>query len=230
MTRFRQVFSNANVVLPVVHVVSAPQALDNTLIARQAGADGVFLINHDIPYTDLLKAHSHVASAVPDFWIGVNCLDLEPGDVFQHLGPRVAGVWVDNAGIEETADTQAHAHAIESARSASRWTGLYFGGVAFKYQRTVKDVAAAARAAVPFMDVVTTSGPATGQAADPAKISDMRTGAVDAPLALASGITPENLSVYLPFANCFLVATGICRSLDRLDPDRVKALVAGARV
>jgi predicted TIM-barrel enzyme len=51
----------------------------------------------------------------------------------------------------------------------------------------------------------------------------------DAPLAIASGVTPENVPDYLPWADCFLVATGISYTFDELDPDRVRDLVQVVR-
>ena len=51
----------------------------------------------------------------------------------------------------------------------------------------------------------------------------------DTPLAIASGITPENVEVYLPFADSFLVATGISRSFTELDPSKVRMLVQRVR-
>jgi protein-tyrosine-phosphatase len=79
------------------------------------------------------------------------------------------------------------------------------------------------------MDVVTTSGPGTGEAADRAKIAALRSGAPDAPLAIASGITPENVRRYADLADCFLVASGISESFAELDPGRTAALVERVR-
>ena len=56
----------------------------------------------------------------------------------------------------------------------------------------------AARNAMPYMDVVTTSGPGTGKAAAPEKIRTIRQAIGDKPLAIASGVTPENVPDYLP--------------------------------
>jgi predicted TIM-barrel enzyme len=47
----------------------------------------------------------------------------------------------------------------------------------------------------------------------------------DCPLAIASGITPENVADYLEVADCFLVATGINASWTELDPLLVRKLV-----
>ncbi|MCD4652389.1 hypothetical protein K8T06_00460 [bacterium] len=51
----------------------------------------------------------------------------------------------------------------------------------------------------------------------------------DFPFAIASGITTENVSDYLPFADCFLVVTGINRDFHNLDPDQVRELVDKVR-
>ena len=88
---------------------------------------------------------------------------------------------------------------------------MYFGGTAFKKQREVApdDYFAAASRAVDCMDVVTTSGIATGHSADLSKISTFRRACEDAPLAIASGITPDNALDYAADVDAFLVATGV---------------------
>jgi len=75
------------------------------------------------------------------------------------------------------------------------------------------------------MDVVTTSGPGTGEAASVSKIRAMKAALGDFPLAIASGITPENVGPYLGVADCFLVATGISADFSDFDPLRIRALM-----
>lgn len=229
MQRFAQVFQRLPVILPVIHVESLDQALQNARIARAAGCDGLFLINHRDSYADLLAIHGAVHAEYPDWWIGVNCLDIAPWQVFDVIDQRVAGVWVDNAGIDEAAESQDFAERVARARENSSWPGLYFGGVAFKYQRPVSDLARAARLATGYVDVVTTSGPGTGQAAHVGKIRTMKEAIGDFPLAIASGISTQNVHHYLGISDCFLVATGISKSWTELDPKRVANLMLHAR-
>jgi hypothetical protein len=229
MTRFADVFPRRPAILPVIHVESADQALRNAGIARGAGCDGVFLINHAGPCPDLLAVHQVVATEFPGWWIGVNCLDMAPASLFAVIGQEVSGVWVDNAGIDDSSDSQDVAEHIALARRASGWQGLYFGGVAFKYQRPVADLERASVLATRYMDVLTTSGPGTGQAAQVAKIQTMRQAIGDFPLAIASGITPENAGDYAAISDCFLVATGISKNWRELDPERVRKLVTIVR-
>jgi len=229
LSMFRQVFSSRHVVLPVIHVESLEQAQRNVQVSRDAGADGVFLINHGMPDRSLLAIHETVADAHPEWWVGVNCLGLMPEQVFREVSPKVSGVWVDNAGIVEDRDTQEYAERVLASRQACAPDCLYFGGVAFKYQRHVDDLEAAGRIAARYMDVVTTSGVGTGEAAAEEKIRRLKAALGEAPLAIASGVTPDNVTHYLPFAEALLVATGISRSFTELDPGLVQALIRRVR-
>jgi predicted TIM-barrel enzyme len=140
------------------------------------------------------------------------------------------GLWVDNAMIDERSADQPEADLIAAARAASGWNGLYFGGVAFKYQRQVGDLERAAQIASRYLEVVTTSGAGTGIPAEIDKLQRMKAALGATPLAVASGITPENVANYLPCVDCFLVATGISRSWTELDSDKLARLVKAISV
>ncbi len=223
------------VVTPVVHVLDRAQALANVAHVAKLGAAGVFLINHDFPVAEFLPILRDVRKACPDIWMGVNFL-AQPGRVaFPILGRlaqegcQIDAYWADDACMDERQSSQFEAEAIAAIRAASGWQGMYFGGVCFKKQRPVDPAynEHSARIALPFMDVVTTSGVATGHAADMTKISDFRRGLGQAPLAIASGITPDNAAHYAADVDCFLVATGINRTGDfyNIDPARLSALL-----
>ena len=102
MLRFYKVFKNRHVVLPVIHVESQDQALRNTARAKDNGCDGVFLINHGMDSYELLKIQAECRKIWPEYFIGVNCLELGTS-IFNHVDlSTVSGVWTDNAGINET--------------------------------------------------------------------------------------------------------------------------------
>ena len=225
MNTYRQVFHTRHTVLPVIHSESLDQTLRNAEMAYTARCPGVFLINHEMGYRDLLIIHQAVCRRFPKWWVGVNCLDLSPTEVFQRVSQEVAGIWVDNSLIDERNEKQPLADMVAEAREGSGWHGLYFGGVAFKYQRPVADLAGAARIAANYMNVITSSGPGTGMAAYPEKFEAMKRAIGDTPLAIASGITPENVHEYLGVADCFLVATGISKSFTELEPMKLQALI-----
>jgi predicted TIM-barrel enzyme len=77
------------------------------------------------------------------------------------------------------------------------------------------------------MDVNCTSGPGTGQQADPEKVATMRAAVGHgAAIALASGVTADNVHHYLPYVNAYLVGTGIEHAFGVLDPGKTAALQA----
>lgn len=238
----RQAFKNtfkstAPVVLPVIHVLDNEQAERNATIARDTGCPGVFLINHDFPYTQFLPIIRHVRQQLPDFWIGVNFLAVTGIGAFPVLaelsdnGCRVDAYWADDARIDESrsTDDQIEAKNIQQTRNDCGWNGLYFGGTAFKKQREVHpdDYRKSATIAQNYMDVVTTSGIATGHSADHSKMQIFRDACGDSPVALASGVTPENIMDYRPWVDAVLVATGINVKDDfyNIDPSRLATLL-----
>lgn len=228
-------------VLPVIHVLDEAQAERNVAVAMAEGAQGVFLINHDFGVDAFLPIIRHVRARYPALWLGVNFLAVTGRDAFPVLaelardGCQVDAYWADDARIDERAgaDDQAGAEAIRDARQSSGWSGLYFGGTAFKKQRPVaaRDYAAAAGTAGRYMDVVTTSGVATGEAAELAKIAAFRAALGDGALAVASGVEPGNIAEYAGDVDAVLVATGINRKDDfyNIDPGRLRALLRNAR-
>ncbi len=226
MSQYRTVFPKQHTLIVVVHVRDREQALRNVLTARDQGADGVFLINHLTNHLHLLNCFRYVKAQCPDFWIGLNCLGIDRFTTLKQLPLEAQGFWVDNAQIDlEQMYPDCEAREFAERRAQSGKQALYFGGVAFKYQRNSIDPAKEAALAVPFVDVVTTSGDGTGIAANIHKIQWMKEAIGDHPLAIASGITPENVGDYLPHADCFLVASGISLSETELDPQRVRELV-----
>jgi len=208
------VFKNKKIVLPVIHVQSFEQAKNNIEICQEHGADGCFLIGHEVSDADLIGISYELSSDVEDFWMGINCLASSPAEAIRDAS-FMDGVWTDNAF-----DSQ-----IETV-----YNGIYFGGVAFKYQRNVMPLHEACAQSKNFVDVVTTSGPSTGNPPDLSKIQTMRECLGDHPLAIASGITAENVSQFLPYVDCFLVATGISRNWQEFDPAKLKELVSKVRV
>ena len=228
MTDYRSVFPKRNTFLAVVHVEDIAQALRNVRIAFEEGVDGVFLINHRIPADRLHLCYGAVRETFPTQWIGLNWLDLVRRDALAMMRPSMGGMWVDDAGIREDSRTDSGARYFSEKRREweKSWSGsfLLFGGVAFKYREPVNDPGRAASLAKPYVDVVTTSGDGTGIAADIGKIRTMKQAIGDHPLAIASGITPENAAEYMEYADCFLVATGISDSHTELNPRRIAKL------
>lgn len=210
---------------PVIHAESFEQTLRNARIAFENGADGIFLINHAIDARRLCAIYDMVSRTHPGKQIGLNFLDRPPEQAFCILPISAFALWVDDAGVHANAmrPTQFAEYRLnERRRIIPHWKGLYFGGVAFKYQEKSGDPSEEAQLAAPFVDVITTSGDATGSAPSVEKMRSMKEAVPSKPLAVASGMTPENVDLFLPYVDYFLVATGISFSHTELDPARVR--------
>lgn len=235
---FHKLFkSTGPVVLPVIHVLDTPRTLRNLQEVIGAGAAGCFLINHDFEPERFLPIIRDVRAAFPALWMGINFLTVTGRNAFPILGSLaregvvVDAYWADDARISEHGDNT-EAEDIARIRADSGWEGLYFGGTCFKKQREVapEHYGSAAREACGFMDVVTTSGVATGHEAELGKIDTFRTAIGEHAMALASGITPENAASYAD-VDCFMVATGINEpgNFYDIDPARLAALMRVTR-
>ena len=234
-SEFHDFFKNSGpVILPVIHVINKTQTVININKLINADIKGCFLINHDFALETFLPIIRSIRIDYPDFWIGVNFLAVTGFVAFPILasleneGCRIDAYWGDDARIDERKFRQTEAEAIKKKREESGWSGLYFGGTAFKKQRPVdpKDYAKSAMLAANYMDVVTTSGNATGKAAEISKIDTFRSSLPDTPIALASGINPKNALDYTK-VDCFMVATGINIDDDfyNIDTQKLKLLI-----
>lgn len=230
MNRIKEVFGISPVLLPVVHPVGLREALEAVRVAYSLGVRGVFLIDQVMHERDVLALVPEIRSRHPGLWVGVNLLSRAPAEALVttlEACSTIDGLWSDNAGVDEHGIGHLDAEAFLVARRAAHWGGLYFGGVAFKYQRQVApaDLGRASSFARSYMDVVCTSGPGTGIVADVEKVRGLRGGLGEHPMALASGITVQNVHSYLSLAQVFLVGTGIETSLGVFDPAKIEQLL-----
>jgi predicted TIM-barrel enzyme len=239
--------ANQRYFLPVIHIQSVEQALRNAQLAFNHGADGVWLIDHQPNGPDPLKLTRQcllaVRQAYPDAFVGVNILFADtPADALAYVvrlnqDARVDGLWTDFGGISMLRDQTFAGHEAQQFVQEQKLAKLasnnaldivHFGGVAFKGQQPIpherlQDIAAFVHNNG-LLDVICTSGARTGRAADPGKVQELKSGAGNIPLALASGVASDNVADYLPFVQFFLVASSICSSFHELDTNKVAEL------
>ncbi len=234
LTPVRRAFDALVVVLPVIHYLDDAQAESEALVAFRAGAPGAFLIDHSGRNHLVVRALASVAERLDAEgfhrpWLGVNLLGLAPVDAFHLLHDQraldVRGVWCDGASKA----------VVKHSTSDGVWASLYFGGVAdFKGQPPTGNVERdVLEAAVAGVDVLTTSGPGTGEPCDPEKVRRVRAAAGDfLSVGVASGVTAANArGLVAAGADALLVATGIARgkSFFRMDAGLLAELLAEVR-
>jgi uncharacterized protein len=212
---------------PVVHVDGPSQALRNVQVAQEAGAHGVFLIVHGGDGVALLEAvYDQVRQRFPGLWVGLNYLDCTLTEAHERAVrlPGVRALWADDVLLDGNSGPLAEVVRLEGWRKEHCPELEFFGSVAFKGQGFTGDPGVAARMVAPFVDVITTSGPATGKPAPVEKVALMKGECLNKSLALASGVTAENLNDYLPYVDTYLVSTGIGRTFTEFEPRKVVEL------
>lgn len=218
-------------IIPVIHVVDYDQTMYNVEMCRDNGVSDIFLIDHYISdsKTSLLKLERCIRSIKtnikPEIKIGVNYLQLDTIEAMtEAFRLYVDYIWADRSYIEPKTLDMAN-KIFDKFNHTEKHTSLYFGCVAFKYQRPVKNLEWTCKTACDYMDVITTSGDGTGKPPSLEKIKSMRNYIGDKPLAIASGITPENKNIFNDLVEYMLVASSITDKSERLIESRLKAIL-----
>lgn len=214
-------------VIPVIHFQDEAQAIRNAELVFAEGCDHVFLIDMTGPSKRARNCAGVIKTIYPDKKVGMNFLGVESYTAVE-IGIR-AGLdmtWTDHQ-LTHTKWAKDDDIKLTLNRMTQQPNHMLFVGCAFKYQPEEPCPGDAARYAVDCGFIPTTSGDGTGIEADVEKIALIRENLQPTdPLAIASGITPDNASRYTPYLSHILVATGISVDDYNFDPVKVRDLVA----
>jgi len=198
-------------IIPVIHMINLEQVFANVETCVKNGIKKVFLINHVVTAQDVLSAAKEVKIEYPELWVGVNLLGVPTTNVIC-LPNVVDGLWCDGTLTKEDANFRS-------------FKGMLFGGLAFKYQRQPSDLEEACKNAALTTDVATTSGPGTGKAATITKIETIRGYLGSHPMAIASGVSADNVQNYMHLADYLLVASSITDKDEMIIEEKLVELI-----
>lgn len=204
-------------VWPVIHLSSQEVAYRNAGLAQACGCTGVFVIEMDGRNDAIDPVAVELKRRFPTLKVGVNYLGVPAHlAVVRSLYLGLDATWTDEPGVRSDG---VHPLTLDATVPVlQRNPGhLFFGSVAFKYQPADADPPAAARAALALGMIPTTSGAATGVPPQASKLHAMRQAVGDGPLAVASGIDPDNVYELGRFLTHILVSTGISSSFHEFD-------------
>ena len=213
-------------VFPVIHYLDHATALEQVATAKTCGASGVFLTSHHGDDDQLMATAKEAKRLHPEFAIGVNLLSRSALTAV-HLAHK-AGlnmVWADNMGVDSSGLNNAGKMLSIFARQHPEIA--LFASVAFKHQPNDSEPETAARNALAAGFIPTTSGVATGTAPTVSKIFRMYS-VVRGTLAIASGMTPENVGSFAPHLSHILVATEVSLDEHHIDPEKLSAFIINA--
>jgi len=209
------------IILPVIHYSTLPVALENAKIAFQNGCDGVFVINMDyssITDLEIPAVCAEIKWKFPNKKVGANYLYADFITMFQKYIDEIDMIWTDDLIATEHDEI---IRALEFVKNVD-----IFESFAFKYKKSDPDFVNTGNTILAKGRIPTTSGSGTGHAAPLEKLIQLS----ELPrLALASGLTPENIYMFKPYITHALVATGISDSFYTFDPVKVKDFVQAAR-
>lgn len=217
-------------VWPVIHlptfITNPSDVIANVLIAARCSCAGVFLICHGGNNEAVDSMAKTIRESFPTLplKLGANYLGhTTPFALVRSQDHGFDATWSDNHDFQGGTCTLPYDHISRAVRNDSH---RLFAGVAFKGQPYEFNAGKAARAAIEWGAIPTTSGMATGRAARPQKLAHMRAEIpCNAPLALASGVTPDNVGSYVEHVTHILVASGVSRTFHDLDEDELRLLM-----
>lgn len=204
-------------IIPVIHMINFNQVHTNVKICMKCGIEKVFLINHHVSPADLIDTALEIKKLYPNLWVGINMLGVTSQNALSTdwEGDIIDGLWCDETVSSKDA---------ENWRDSS-FKGMFFGGLAFKYQPQPKDLKEACKESALATDVSTTSGPGTAKAAAIEKIKSIREYLGDHPMAIASGVSVDNIEDYNGIADYLLVASSITSKSEMIIEDKLIELI-----
>lgn len=219
-------------VYPVIHHLYEEYTLEQAAIAFECNADGLFIISHVGKNQEVLDIASKIKFKYPNKDIGINLLGWSHVKTLRavvdsfYTETPLDMVWFDNSGILSGSISN-------STRFLYSFKTLYpetniFASVAFKYQEDDINPAESAKIAKLFNLLPTTSGQATGSAPNISKIQCMSE-ATEGLLAVASGMTVENVEQYAPYLSHILVSTGVSRDFYTFDYGLLRTFIGQVR-
>ena len=198
-------------IIPVIHTIDWNQVKYNLDLCKDNGVDFVFLINHGFgpKCVETLQTYFNLSKEIYDIKIGLNFLQLDTPEamaIVNSMEIKPDALWVDKSYI--TPNDLSKADLIKELNDKSI---KYFGAVAFKYQKQPKkdELQLVCETATNYMDVITTSGAATGVAADLEKIRTIKSYIGNHEMAIASGVDYKNKYIYAEFVDYLLVDSSI---------------------
>lgn len=210
-------------VYPVIHYKDDSTTISQAILAKTLNADGVFLISHIGNNEKLIPLAIEIKKLFPNFQVGLNFL----GETALHTAKIVKEnnldmIWADSCGVSSQGLNE-EGQELKDWASNNQEINV-FASVAFKYQRNESNPPLAANEAQNAGFIATTSGAGTGQAPSVNKIRDMSL-ATNGQLAIASGMTCENIEEFVPYLSHILVATGVSKDDYHFDVDKLTTFI-----
>lgn len=217
-------------VIPVIHHKNLETSLVNAELAFSCDCDALFVISMHGNDNAAFETAKEIKNIYPNKLIGVNALTLKPIDALakSHL-LGLDMTWTDDTGIYKEGSNQPSLvkEYVEFVNKHSKHE--FYGSFSFKYQVADNNPELTSSILTDYNMIPTTSGEATGVAADVNKIINISNFLKEKfgqyRLALASGLTPKNIKTYAQYITDAIVSTGISKDFYTFDENLLKEFI-----
>jgi hypothetical protein len=214
------------VLIPVIRFSTAAAAMANANIARDAGCDGVFLVHPEGEDGLLIPVTRHIKEEWPAGMVGIHfkntpamaALDLS-------LGNGLDMTWTDNISQSNSSEASRVASVLGKLTSHLFFDSIDPSGF---HQKPPDPFEAATKTRRHRMIPATRFSP-EDETEEIRKLAILRSAVGNAALAVASGITVENVHALTPYASHLLFASGASDTFFTLDPELTRAMVTQAK-
>lgn len=214
-------------IIPVIHHVDSKLTLEQAKIVSDSKAFGIFLISMTGDNEHLPMLAKVIKARYPHLKLGTNLLGNTALETVKiNLDFELDMSWSDEPIIHGD-KISPEANEISNLVKNKH---LFFNSVAFKYQKEDPNPKQATLNSYNLGFIPTTSGQATGKAADMGKISNMASVLAQRTLGIASGLTPKNVFSYVPYVEYGLVSTGISKNFHEIEPTLLNQIIENSNV
>jgi len=209
-------------VYPVIHYYNKETTISEAAKAFECGADGVFLISHIGQNEKLIPLAIEIKEKFK-MKVGINFLGddvLSTAKIVEQNNLDM--VWSDDCGVS-SAGLNFNGFQLKEWSDANPNIEV-FASVAFKYQIVDNNPPLAALNALNAGFIPTTSGSGTGSAPTLEKIRPMSK-MTKGKIAVASGMTCENIHIFKTHLSDILVSTGISDDDYHFNVEKMKKFI-----
>jgi len=214
-------------IIPVIHHVDSKLTLEQAKIVSDSKAFGIFLISMTGDNEHLPMLAKVIKFRYPHLKLGTNLLGNTALETVKiNLDFELDMSWSDEPILH---GDNISPDAIEISEIIKNSHHLFFNSVAFKYQKIDPKPEVSTLNSYNLGFIPTTSGEATGKAANLDKISKMAAALQVKKMGLASGLTPNNIKDYLPYIEYGLVSTGISKNFHEIEPKLLALMIDNSK-
>ena len=213
-------------IIPVIHHIDSKTTLEQAKLISEHNCYGLFLISMTGDNEHLPMLAKVIKSRYPHLKLGTNLLGNTALETVKiNLDFELDMSWSDEPIIHGN-KISPEANEISNLVKNKH---LFFNSVAFKYQKEDPNPKQATLNSYNLGFIPTTSGQATGKAANLDKISKMAEAIQVKKMGLASGLTPNNIKDYLPYIEYGLVSTGISKNFHEIEPKLLALMIDNSK-